>query len=652
MRRIAVPIVAASAVALSASLLTLPSTATAAAPQPAAQSSTPEPASGAGSPRIAVAGLASLAYTAIGAILDCEELAQQIRGCPEAPSIEEVLAKLNDIENQIARNQARTEQALDLLQKSLDGKELADAVLRLSPVEAHIFEAAKAWSAMSDCTQKARVRGATCTGYNGKPTGTVSAAEGIRVSKSFFVTQMGKVSITIEQATQYFAGTRSIKGKDGLLHALWKPAKREQDRASGVKTPVASPTPSVLTRSLALDFLPVKKYYRDMIYLYGALKPAVKVVKNKKDEAQSEANLADKLIFAATDRWTVLGASNFYNIPDLPPGSIAYIKDGKLYKIVPGEGKGVPLPSSAVMDLGALLAESGYSAGPQGLMAENPQLLPRRGAFVVHEKVKHRTYKRYNREGFSTNPEFAICADLNVCRDNAWPYSARVATFEIGHPDAVGTKDRYGNLMKMRWTPMLITARPVAWGDVRDRGKWYSLTGGPVQDKMPEIWGYFTSPQGDVRGEPPMGVFDVQFLQTFRRTVGGKYATFGWDYVTWGMPEFSPQRSVGPGVYLPQRASTARFSLVEKPLPGFLATPAASGSKPVAKRYATCQALRADYRAGVAKPGAVNVVVVNGKRVSRPTLGKPFVSKSAYRANRHLDRDRDGLACEREPKRR
>ena len=568
MRRIAVPAVLVSAAALSASILVMPSSATAVTPPlaAAAAASGAEPAERApvlrgGEARIGVKDLASVAYAVVGAIIDCEKLSEQIRGCPEEKSISFVSQKLKDIEAQIARNQARTEQALDALQKSLDGKDLADAVLRLNPIEAHIFEAAKAWQAMSDCTQKARTAGASCTGYNGKATATIPVAEGIRLSKVYFLGQMKKIGITVEQATQYFAGTRSIRGTDGFLHALWKSAKREQDRASGVATPVASLTPSIVTRSLALEFLPTMTYYRDMVYLFGALKPAAKALKGNADEAQSEANLADSKIFADTDRWTVAGAAEFYNIPDVPQGAIAYVKDGKLYKIVEGEGKGSPLPSSAVMDLGGLLAASGYKAGPSSIMAQNPQLLPHKGLFYAQEKVKHRTHLEYNRDGGRTNPQWAICANKSRCSDSFNPYTARKATFEIGHPDAVGTKDRYGNLMKMRWTPMLITSAPVKWGDVTNSARWSEITGG---------FGAFRPCYGEVRGEPPAGVFDVQFLQTFRRMVEGKYATYAWDCVGWNYSG-NNTRYVGPGVYLFEPASTGRFSLVEKPLPGILA---------------------------------------------------------------------------------
>lgn len=567
MRRVAAPVIFVSAFALSASVLVIPSSATAVAPPLDATAAAygAEPADRApvlrgGEARIGVKDLASYAYSVVGVIIECEKLSEQIRGCPEEKSISFVSQKLKDIEAQIARNQQRTEQALDALQKSLDGKDLADAVLRLNPIEAHIFEAAKAWQAMSDCTQKGRVPPASCTGYNGKATATVPVAEGIRLSKVYFLGQMKKIGITVEQATQYFAGTRSIRGTDGFLHALWKSAKREQDRASGVATPVASLTPSIVTRSLALEFLPTMTYYRDMVYLFGALKPAAKALEGNSDEAQSEANLADSKIFAATDRWTVAGAADFYNIPDLPPGAIAYVKDGKLYKIVEGEGRGAPLPSSAVMDLGGLLAASDYKAGPTSVMAQNPQLLPHKGLFIVQEKVKHRTYLRYNRDGGRTNPEWAICANETECTDSSSPYSARKSTFEIGHPDAVGTKDRDGNLMKMRWTPMLVTGVPVTWGDVLDSRKWSEVTG---------RLGAFAPCYGEVRGEPPTGVAGVQFLQTFRRIVEGKYATFAWDCVGWNYSG-NNTRYVGPGVYLLRGVSTGRFSLVEKPLPGVL----------------------------------------------------------------------------------
>ena len=532
MRPMATPVAVAFILTLGASTLVGSASASAVAPADGASPSAVVAGSqlavdAARSPRLNVKDLATTAYSVVGAIIDCETLSEQIRGCPEEKTISFVSRKLKDIEAQITLNQARTEQALDTLQKSLDGKDLADAVIRLNPIEAHVFEALKAWEALSDCANKAKTAGATCTGYNGRAKGPIPVYDGIRISKGHFLNQVGKINVTIEQATQFFAGTPSIGGKDGFLHALWKSAKRQQDRASGVTMVKESLTPTVITRALALEFLPTMTYYRDMIYLFGALKPAAIALKGDSLNAESEANVADAKIFAATDRWTVAGAADFYNIPNMPVGSIAYVKDG----------------------IGSL-------------MAADPQLLPHNGIFTVREKVLHRTYLAYNRDGKSDNPQWAICADRSDCSDSWSPYTARKATFEIGHPGDVGTKDRFGNAIKMRWTHMFLTSEPLKWGDVIDYKRWKQLAGN-----------YFQPCYGEVMGEPPSGVFDVQFLATYRANISGTYATFPWDCVGWTHTG-NNRRDVGPGVYLLPSEPKARFSLVERDVPGILATPA------------------------------------------------------------------------------
>ncbi|WOC12709.1 excalibur calcium-binding domain-containing protein [Gordonia sp. MP11Mi] len=60
-----------------------------------------------------------------------------------------------------------------------------------------------------------------------------------------------------------------------------------------------------------------------------------------------------------------------------------------------------------------------------------------------------------------------------------------------------------------------------------------------------------------------------------------------------------------------------------------------------AKRYANCTALNKDYRHGVARPGGRDLV----KGKSKPARGY-VVNKVAYSKNTHLDRDKDGVACE------
>lgn len=543
MRRIAALV---PAVALAATLLAAPSAAVGAPEQatvaPSALPHASEPAARGETARIAVATLASLAYAAVGAIIDCEKLSEQIRGCPEEKTISFVSQKLKDIEAQMARNQARTERALDVLQQTVDGQALADAVLRLNPIEAHIFEAVKAWEAMSTCTQKARTVGATCKGYNGKSTGDVAVSEGIRVSRVHFLSQMKEIDVSVAQATHYFAGTASIRGTDGFLHALWTSAKRQQDRLSGVGVPLPSLTPPVVTRSLAVDFLPTMTYYRDMVYLYGAMKPAMKALKGKNDEAQSEANLADARIFADTNRWTVAGAAEYYRIPDVPVGTIAYVgQDGNLYKIVQGEGKGTRLTAGVVQELGGLLAAGGYNADD---MRKDPALLPHDGRFGVIEKVLRRDHAEYL-------GKYAICASEASIRpcDSSLDGTATV-TFELGHSGAIGSRDKDGNLMKERWVPMRVLKDSARWGTLVDQARAERFN------------------SCKLRGEPPYGVFDVRFLDTFRKMVEGKHADFDWFTVRYGYSNkvnVTP-KCVGPGVYASQTRG-APFSVVNRGKP-------------------------------------------------------------------------------------
>ena len=548
MRRIAAPVILAAALALGAGLIVGPP-ASAVAP-PAAGPATAAVSSDVASvaapaaapvPRIDYAGLAKQAVGAATAIFACDAFTKDGLKCEKKPTIKDVVNKLNQIEAQIAQNQAQTNAALDSLQKAIDAQDLTKALKDLSPVRAHIREAGKAWEAMSTCSDKAVTAGATCTGYAGVALPGVPVAEGLSESKEFFLGQMDKITLTIEQATEYFAG---IEGQPsvGLLHNLWKVAKRQQDRDSGAASPGQLPLqPVLVTRQLATTFLPVMTYYRDMMFLYGALRPAAKELKGKSPQARSEAALADSKVFARTDRWTVAGAFDYHRIPDVPPGTFAYVgSDGKLYKVVPGEGKGTPLSATVLMEIGDRISRYGYNAD---VMAKNSSLLPHGGRFGVWEKVKHRTFKEYS------SGKYAICAGVGGfgCPGSANP-GTRTETFEIGHPDAVGTKDKYGNLMKMRWAPMQILSVPATWGRLIKR---------EIGDR------YGCGSVHSLKGEPPYGVWNVEFLQTFRRTVENRHAMFEWDYVTYGDRALD---CVGPGVYLTESRGEP-FSIVDKGVP-------------------------------------------------------------------------------------
>ncbi|MDQ2625266.1 MAG: excalibur calcium-binding domain-containing protein [Actinomycetota bacterium] len=67
-----------------------------------------------------------------------------------------------------------------------------------------------------------------------------------------------------------------------------------------------------------------------------------------------------------------------------------------------------------------------------------------------------------------------------------------------------------------------------------------------------------------------------------------------------------------------------------------------------AKKFKNCAVLHKKYNGGVAKNKKVkNTKVVRGKKVPATSKYRPTVSKKIYAKNKHLDRDKDGIACER-----
>jgi hypothetical protein len=73
----------------------------------------------------------------------------------------------------------------------------------------------------------------------------------------------------------------------------------------------------------------------------------------------------------------------------------------------------------------------------------------------------------------------------------------------------------------------------------------------------------------------------------------------------------------------------------------------ASATLVVAKKYAKCSELNSTYPGGVAKTTeSKNTKKVNGKKVLAASKKSPVVDKDLYSANKKLDRDKDGIACE------
>mgnify|MGYP000851878231 CR=1 FL=1 len=66
-------------------------------------------------------------------------------------------------------------------------------------------------------------------------------------------------------------------------------------------------------------------------------------------------------------------------------------------------------------------------------------------------------------------------------------------------------------------------------------------------------------------------------------------------------------------------------------------------AKPVVKTYKNCTALNKVHRGGVAKAGVTHNKV-NGKK--RAFGVRPTFSTALYNANKKMDRDKDGIACE------
>ena len=67
----------------------------------------------------------------------------------------------------------------------------------------------------------------------------------------------------------------------------------------------------------------------------------------------------------------------------------------------------------------------------------------------------------------------------------------------------------------------------------------------------------------------------------------------------------------------------------------FTAAPAGAA----ARKFKNCTAMHVVYKGGVERPGA--------KQIGGKLKYKPFVSLALYTANKSLDRDHDGIACER-----
>lgn len=63
------------------------------------------------------------------------------------------------------------------------------------------------------------------------------------------------------------------------------------------------------------------------------------------------------------------------------------------------------------------------------------------------------------------------------------------------------------------------------------------------------------------------------------------------------------------------------------------------------QKFKNCAALNKIYEGGIAKNKKVSNK--NSKGVAQKSNYAPFVSKKIYNQNKRMDRDKDGIACER-----
>jgi hypothetical protein len=89
-------------------------------------------------------------------------------------------------------------------------------------------------------------------------------------------------------------------------------------------------------------------------------------------------------------------------------------------------------------------------------------------------------------------------------------------------------------------------------------------------------------------------------------------------------------------------AASATTAASASPIAGPGQATSAAARLAVGRKYANCAALHRRYPHGVGRRGARDHVSGNSKPVTTFTR-----NNVAYNANRRLDRDRDGIACER-----
>lgn len=432
----------------------------------------------------------------------------------DGDNIRETLKEVRELRAQIEANRKEASQDFDRIAELLLGQTKEIYKSRLRGMDKSGALAMKAYESLLTCAADPKdppadakprpgertVDPRWCVPYPPNPeapgglepaSSTKTQAGALESTRLYLLQKVSEMPGSVPEAVEAFTGSADEAYRDGLANAIWRYNKQAQDTKAGVTKPAVkrSETVPLVSPELANAQSRQILYWARMFAQYGALKTTAASIQAAKikegtDERRTADAAAENLFrevtqqisdpTGASGREAIKGSASFYNLPELPEGSLLTVGgDGATTILYSGlqQGGGRFVRPDDVRRAGVAL--SAYA--PAETFAKNLSAMPPDRFYKVKQPIRRASYS-------------------NVCLYITSGSVMTCPTFTVG-PVAwlAGSDATEACVVRMR--PM--DTRP-AWGG-RTSEKNYRVTAvkGPVE------W------QGQKGSTPPMGKNDL-----------------------------------------------------------------------------------------------------------------------------------------------
>jgi hypothetical protein len=317
----------------------------------------------------------------------------------DAGNIRAIYKKLQEIEKQMATNQAVLVERFDSLERLLEQVNKKLSQQQLTAIQKHLPLAQWALEALTECTEayakalparptqadieKAK-KDARCQAYRGRPGGAreplSNVVEATQETQDYFLKEVDNMSQfgTLEVMSAYFTGTNSYK--DGLAWAIWLHEVGEQNRGSGA-TAKSNGIPQgrtpIVTKRLSKDINAAMAYWDQLFNAYGMLKVVRAGIEKGARAADDRQIAVDREITCDADQcepMSVGAIARKFKLPELHRGEMLFATtdSSRLWKISdkPNLGQGSDLTINTLLHMSQSVNKY---ATMSGLFKYNPE---------------------------------------------------------------------------------------------------------------------------------------------------------------------------------------------------------------------------------------------------------------------------------------